>query len=75
MSSANILNYQIDTFRRVMDENLRNHGQKIVFIHGKGDGVLRHALSKELNYRYKGCRAEDASFARYGYGATEVTIK
>lgn len=75
MSSANILNYQIDTFRRVMDENLRNHGQKIVFIHGKGDGVLRHALTKELNYRYKGCRVEDASFARYGYGATEVTIK
>lgn len=75
MSSANILNYQIDTFRQVMDENLRNHGRKIVFIHGKGDGVLRQAIMKELNYRYKGCRAEDASFANYGYGATQVTIK
>lgn len=75
MSSANILNYQIDTFRQVMDENRHNHGSKIVFIHGKGDGILRQALMKELNHRYKGCHAEDASFARYGYGATEVTIK
>ncbi|MGM9853564.1 MAG: DUF2027 domain-containing protein [Muribaculaceae bacterium] len=75
MSSANILNYQIDTFREVMDKNLRNHGQKIVFIHGKGDGVLRQALTKELNYRYKGCNAEDASYANYGGGATVVTIK
>lgn len=75
MSSANILNYQVDTFRQVMDANLRNHGQKIVFIHGKGDGVLRQALTKELNYRYKGCKAEDASYANYGGGATVVTIK
>lgn len=75
MSSADILNYQVDTFRHVMDQNLRRKGQKIVFIHGKGDGVLRQALTKELNYRYKSCGVEDASFARYGYGATEVTIR
>ncbi|MDE6528025.1 MAG: DUF2027 domain-containing protein, partial [Muribaculaceae bacterium] len=34
MSNADILNYQVDAFRKVMDENLRNHGKKIVFIHG-----------------------------------------
>lgn len=75
MSPADILNYQVDTFRSVMDENLRNHGQKIVFIHGKGEGVLRQALTKELNYRYKEHRVQDASFREYGYGATQVTIK
>lgn len=75
MSNADILNCQIDEFTRVMDANLRNHGQKIVFIHGKGEGVLRQALMKELNHRYKGHDVQDASFQEYGYGATQVTIR
>lgn len=74
MSNADILNYQIDEFRKVMDANLKNRGKKIVFIHGKGEGVLRQALMKELNYRYKGHAVQDASFREYGYGATQVTI-
>lgn len=75
MSTADILNYQIDTFRRVMDENLRNRGRKIVFIHGKGEGILRQAIMKELNHRYKSADVQDASFREYGYGATQVTIR
>lgn len=75
LSNADILNYQVDAFRKTIDENLRNHGKKIVFIHGKGEGVLRQALMKELNYRYKGHDVQDASFREYGYGATQVTIR
>lgn len=75
LSNADMLNLQIDEFRRVMDANLHNHGQKIVFIHGKGEGVLRQAIIKELAYRYKEHRVQDASFQEYGYGATQVTIK
>ncbi|MCM1522637.1 MAG: DUF2027 domain-containing protein [Muribaculaceae bacterium] len=74
LSPADILNLQIDEFRKVMDANLRNKGQKIVFIHGKGEGVLRNALMKELNHRYKGHPVQDASFREYGFGATQVTI-
>lgn len=74
LSNADILNHQIDEFRKVMDQNLKNHGRKIVFIHGKGDGVLRQALLKELKYRYKTHKVQDASFREYGYGATQVTI-
>lgn len=75
LSNADMLNVQIDEFRRVMDANLRNHGQRIVFIHGKGEGVLRQALLKELNHRYKGHDVQDASFREYGFGATQVTIR
>lgn len=75
LSNADILNLQVDEFRRVMDENLKNKGCKIVFIHGKGEGVLRQALLKELNHRYKGNDVQDASFREYGFGATQVTIK
>lgn len=74
LSRADMLNLQIDEFRRVMDANLKHHGQKIVFIHGKGEGVLRQALLKELAHRYKGHDICDASFREYGFGATQVTI-
>lgn len=75
MSNSDMLNLQIDRFRQVMDANLRNHGMKIIFIHGKGEGVLRNALLKELNYRYKEHDVQDASFREYGFGATQVKIK
>lgn len=74
LSPADILNLQIDEFRKVMDANLKNKGQKIVFIHGKGEGVLRAAIMKELNHRYKGHAVQDASFREFGFGATQVTI-
>ena len=75
MNAADILHYQLDVFKKTMDENKKKKGQKIVFIHGKGEGVLRHALVHELNYRYKSCTYQDASFQEYGYGATQVTIR
>lgn len=75
MGSTDILNYQLDYFRRVLDENKQNKGKRIVFIHGKGEGVLRHALVNELRYKYKNYRYQDASFQEYGYGATQVTIR
>ncbi len=75
LSNADMLNLQVDEFRRVMDANLKNHGQKLVFIHGKGEGVLRQAIMKELNHRYKGHDVQDASFREYGFGATQVTIR
>lgn len=74
LSNADILNFQIDKFREVMDANLRNKGHKVIFIHGKGEGVLRQAIMKELNHRYKGHQIQDASFREYGFGATQVTI-
>lgn len=75
LTAADILNYQLDVFRKKMDEYKNHHGAKLIFIHGKGEGVLRHAIIHELDYRYKGCRYQDASFREYGYGATQVTIK
>ena len=75
MSSSDILEYQLDTFRRIIEQYKSQKGKKIIFIHGKGEGVLRHALIHELNYKYKHFSYQDASFREYGYGATQVTIK
>lgn len=75
LSNADMLNCQIDKFREVMDQNLHHYGRKIIFIHGKGEGVLRQAITKELNNRYKGHDVQDASFREYGFGATQVCIR
>lgn len=74
LNNSDILNYQLDKFREVMKANENNPGQKIVFIHGKGEGVLRHSILEELRRKWPHCIAQDASFQEYGFGATQVTI-
>ncbi|EJW98459.1 DNA mismatch repair protein [gut metagenome] len=75
MSNSEMLNYQLDKFREVMNQYKKKREQRIVFIHGKGDGVLRRALLNELKRFYPTCKAQDASFQEYGFGATMVTIR
>lgn len=75
MDNKDILEYQLDVFRKTMDEYKLRRGQKIVFIHGKGDGILRQRIIWELQTKYKRHHHQDASFKQYGYGATLVTIK
>lgn len=53
MSNSEILNYQLDKFREVMEQYKKKREQRIVFIHGKGDGVLRKALLDELKRKYR----------------------
>ena len=74
LAPHDILEYQLAHFRRTMDEHLKQRGRKIVFIHGKGEGVLRAAIVKELKSKYKTCRWQDASFREYGFGATLVVV-
>ena len=75
LTPTDILNHQLDVFRKTLKEYEKQKGTKIIFIHGKGEGVLRKALVNELQYRYKSYTYQDASFREYGYGATQVTIK
>ena len=75
MSNTDMLQCQLAKFHEVMKTSAGKKGQKIVFIHGKGEGVLRAAMEKELQTTYKRqCRFQDASFREYGFGATLVTI-
>lgn len=74
MSSTDILKYQLEEFNKVMDELKHHRGAKVVFIHGKGEGVLRKAILDELKRKYPKASAQDASYREYGFGATLVTI-
>lgn len=75
MNNADILEYQLNKLNEAMQANLNHKGRKLVFIHGKGDGVLRKAVVNELKKKYPSCYYQDASFKEYGFGATMVTIR
>lgn len=75
MTPTDILNYQLGVFHKTLEQYKSKKGQKIVFIHGKGEGVLRQAIVRDLRYQYKSYPYQDASFQEYGYGATQVTIR
>ncbi len=74
LSNAEMLKVQVDRFNAVMEEYGAHKGQKIVFIHGIGNGTLKHEVRRLLNSRYKNHNFQDASFREYGYGATMVII-
>ena len=74
MSASDILKYQLETVHRTLAEHREHLGQRIVFIHGRGQGVLRQSILRELRSRYREYEYQDASFQEYGYGATMVTI-
>ena len=75
MERGEMLHLQMDVFRRTMRDNIRYKGKKIVFIHGRGEGILKAAIASELRQHYSSCEYQDASFAQYGFGATMVIIK
>lgn len=73
MENKDMLGLQLDTVRKTVQEHSHRKGQKIVFIHGKGDGVLRKAVRDLLKKEFPKCELQDASFQEYGFGATLVT--
>ncbi len=74
MNSAAMLEYQRDHIRSIIGRYRHNSGQKIIFIHGKGDGTLRATLEAELRAAGLARRYRAASFKRYGSGAIEVNM-
>lgn len=75
MDAKAILEYQTKVVRETLDAHLKERGRRIVFIHGKGDGVLRQSIIGLLKRQYRQCTHQDASFREYGYGATMVTVR
>ncbi|MBO3097718.1 Smr/MutS family protein [Gelidibacter pelagius] len=73
LSNYDMLNLQLDTARSQLEFAISKRIQKIVFIHGVGEGVLKMEL-ETLFSRYDNVKHYDADFKKYGIGATEVYI-
>ncbi len=74
MTPKEILDYQMESFRKEIKQAIADKVHKIVFIHGKGNGSLKSELRRELKHRYRKYQFQDASFQRYGFGATMVYL-
>lgn len=73
MDNYDILNYQIQTAQKQLEFAIRKKIQRLILIHGVGEGVLRTELEFLLN-KYEGISYQDADYQKYGSGATEVFI-
>ena len=72
LDTFDILNYQLCHAKGKLEWAIAKRISKIIFIHGVGDGILKKELLGLLK-RYP-VRFTDASFKKYGYGATEVSL-
>lgn len=73
MSKHDLLTLQLDTAKRQLEFAIKKRIQKIVFIHGVGEGVLKLEL-EYLFQHYDHIKYYDADYQKYGLGATEVYI-
>ena len=73
LSNFDILNLQLETAKRQLDFAIKKRIQKVVFIHGVGEGILKEELYY-LFKKYDNLKYYDAEYQKYGLGATEVYI-
>jgi hypothetical protein len=74
MTNGDMLNLQIRTFQQELEKAISGNLKKIIFIHGVGNGRLKSEI-RHLLKSYPELKVQDASYKKYGYGATEVIIQ
>jgi len=74
LSSHDMFNLQLDYFRKTLESAIKNEYQKVTFIHGVGNGVLKNAIIKEME-NYEVLENRMASISKFGVGAVDVMIK
>lgn len=72
MTNHDMITLQLDTAKRQLEFAIRKRIQKVVFIHGVGEGVLK--LELEYLFGRYNVKFYDANYQKYGLGATEVYI-
>lgn len=73
LTNTEKLDIQVKQFRKKLEMAINGHFTKVVFIHGVGNGVLRQTI-RDLLKTYEGIEYSDASYQKFGAGATEVRI-
>ncbi len=68
-----ILTIQMGYFERMLASAIAFSFNRVVFIHGIGNGTLKQAIIKYLD-DYKEIEFHSASFAKYGNGAIELIL-
>jgi len=75
LNSSEILDIQMNHFRKSLDAAIVHKIPSITFIHGSGNGTLRIEIHKIVSKHAQVKTFMDAHKERFGYGATEVFFK
>ncbi len=75
MLPAEMLEVQLRTFEKELANAAKSGIEKIVFIHGVGNGILKAKIRGRLDRDYPQYFYQDASFQQYKYGATLVYLR
>ena len=75
MSPVEKLDLQVKTFERELTKAVKDGIEKIVFIHGVGNGILKAKIRGCLDRDYPQYYYQDASFQKYKFGATLVYLR
>lgn len=67
------LSIQLNEARKTLTECIEKNKKQLIFIHGQGEGILKKALYELLD-EYPNIEYFDASYKKYGTGATEIYI-
>lgn len=75
LNSAEIQKIQLDHFQKSLDSAIVHQLPEVTFIHGAGNGILKHEIHKLLSKHQKIQTFMDARKEKFGYGATKVLLK
>ncbi|WP_207533200.1 Smr/MutS family protein [Desertivirga arenae] len=75
LSNREMLKVQMDHFKKALDAAIVHKLPSIIFIHGVGNGTLRHEIQKVVSKHQQVKTFMDAHKEKFGYGATEVVLK
>jgi hypothetical protein len=75
LSSSEIMDIQLNHFKKNLDAAIVHKSQSIIFIHGTGNGTLRNEIHKIISKHPQVKTFMDALKEKFGYGATEVFFK
>lgn len=74
LSSHDMFKIQMDYFHKTLLSAMKEEYDKVTFIHGVGNGVLKNAIVKALD-EFEGLDNRMAAMSKFGVGAIEVLIR
>jgi len=75
LDQSEIVDIQLNYFKQMLDAAIVHQMPSIVFIHGVGNGTLRHHIHKMISKHPQVRTFMDARKEKFGFGATEVVFK
>ena len=75
LGQSEIVDIQLNYFQQMLDAAIVHQMPSIVFIHGVGNGTLRHHIHKIISKHPQVRTFMDARKEKFGFGATEVIFK